>query len=134
MEVLFSIIGIILSFIATITLIKELILSKGFVIKKAKVIGFEAFTYLTHGGECSIVYNTKLYPVIEVEEENKVIKVAISLLEDKCNLKKGDEVEVIYPKGKIDKIKINSKKDIYNFYYLTLIMGLVIIVLSITNI
>ena len=29
---------------------------------------------------------------------------------------------------------IVSKKDIYNFYYLTLIMGLVIIVLSITNI
>ena len=45
MGTLFSIIGIILSFVAGITLLKRTILNKGFVIKKAKVIGFEAYTY-----------------------------------------------------------------------------------------
>ena len=46
MEVLFSIIGITLSCIATFTLIRNIILNKVFVIKKAKVIGFDAYTYL----------------------------------------------------------------------------------------
>ena len=71
MGALFSIIGIILSFVAGITLLKRTILNKGFVIKKAKVIGFEAYNYSIPGIECNTVHNTKLYPIIEVEDENK---------------------------------------------------------------
>lgn len=132
MGVLFSIIGITLSFITTITLVKRIILSKGFVIKKAKVIGFDAYTYLTPGSEYNTIHNSKIYPIIEVKDENKLVKVAVSLFENRCGLERGDEIEVIYPKGKLDKIKIYSKDDIYNFYYLTLIMGLLITGLSIT--
>ncbi|MDV4152751.1 hypothetical protein R0131_18130 [Clostridium sp. AL.422] len=132
MGVLFSIIGITLSFIASITLVKSIMHSKGFVIKKAKIIGFEAYTYLTPGIEYNTVHNTKLYPIIEIKDGDKVVKIAVSIFENRSKLEKGDEIEVIYPKGKIDKLKIYSKKDIYNFYYLTLIMGLLITLLSIS--
>ena len=129
MGALFSIIGIILSFVAGITLLKRTILNKGFVIKKAKVIGFEAYTYSIPGIECNTVHNTKLYPIIEVEDENKYVKIAISIFEKKCNLE--DEIEVVYPKGRLEKVKIYSRDKIYNFYYLVLIMGLLITILSI---
>lgn len=131
MGALFSIIGIILSFVAGITLLKRTILNKGFVIKKAKVIGFEAYTYSIPGIEYNTVHNTKLYPIIEVEDENKYVKIAISIFEKKCNLESGDEIEVVYPKGRLEKVKIYSRDKIYNFYYLVLIMGLLITILSI---
>ncbi|MBE6052524.1 MAG: hypothetical protein E7212_01220 [Clostridium sartagoforme] len=132
MGVIFSIIGITLSFITAITLIRRMMLSKGFVVKKAKVIGFEAYTYLTPGVEYNTIYNTKLYPILEVQDEDKTVRIAISLFDRKYNLERGDEVEIIYPKGKLDKLKLYSKNDIYNFYYLTLIAGLLITALSIT--
>lgn len=131
MGALFSIIGLILSFVAGITLLKRTILSKGFVIKKAKVIGFEAYTYSIPGIEYNTIYNAKLYPIIEVEDENKYVKIAISIFEKKCNLESGDEIEVIYPKGRLEKVKIYSRDKVYNFYYLALIIGIVITILSI---
>jgi hypothetical protein len=131
MGVLFSIIGITLSFIATFTLVRSIILDKEFVIKKARVIGFDAYTYLTPGGEYNRIYNTRFNPIIEIEDGNKKVKVAISFFENNHKLEKGDEIEVMYPKGKIEKIKLYSKEDIYNFYYLMIIMGILITVLSI---
>lgn len=131
MGVLFSIIGITLSFIAGITLVKRIILNKAFVVKKAKIIGFEAYTYSTPGVEYNTMHNAKIYPIIEVQDENKSVKIAISIFGNKFNLECGDEMEVIYPKGKLDKVKIYSRDDIYNFYYLALIMGLLITILSI---
>ncbi len=131
MGVLFSIIGITLSFIAGITLLKRTILSREFVVKKAKVIGFEAYTYSTPGIEYNTIHNAKIYPIIEVRDENKIIKIAISTFGNKCSLESGDEIEVIYPKGKLEKVKIYSRDDIYNFYYLALIMGVLITILSI---
>lgn len=131
MGVLFSIIGITLSFIATFTLVRSIMLNKEFVIKKAKVIGFDAYTYLTPGGEFNIIYNMRFDPILEIEDENKKIKVAISSFENNHMLEKGDEIEVMYPKGKIEKIRIHSKEDIYNFYYLIIIIGILITALSI---
>lgn len=132
MEVLFLIIGITLSSIAVITIGKRLMLSKGFIIKRAKVIGFEGYNYLSPSIDYKTIYNTKLYPIIELEDENKVFKVAISLFENDCKLERGDEIEVIYPKGKLEKTKIYNKDSVYNFYCLTFVMGLLITVLSIT--
>ena len=134
MGVLFSIIGITLSFIAAFTLIRNIIIDRVFIIKKVKVIGFDAYTYLTPGLEYNTVYNAKVYPIVEIEENNKRIRVAISLLGDRCKLEKGDEIEVIYPKGKVNKIKLYTKEDIYNFYYLTLASGILITILSIGQI
>ncbi len=131
MGVLFSVIGITLSIIASITLIKRTILNKAFVVKKAKVIGFDAYTYSIPGFEYNTIHNAKIYPIIEVQDEDKIVKIAISIFDNKCDLECGDEIEVIYPKGKLDKIKIYSRDDIYNFYYLALIMGLLITILSI---
>ena len=131
MGVLFSIMGITLSLIAAITLIKRTILTKYFVVKKARVIGFEAYTYSTPGMEYSTIYNAKIYPIIQVDDNNKLVKIAISSFGTKNNLQYGDEIEVIYPKGKLEKVKIYCKDNIYNFYYLTLIIGLLITILSI---
>ena len=128
MEVLFSIIGITLSCIATFTLIRSIILNKAFIIKKAKVIGFDAYTYLSS----EVEYNTMFYTIIEVEDENKKIKIAISPFENNHKLERDDEIEVMYPKGNIEKIKVYSKEDKYNFYYLTIIIGILITALSIT--
>lgn len=134
MGVIFSIIGITLSFIAGITLLKRTILSKGFVIKKAKVIGFEAYTYSAPGIEYNTIHNAIIYPIIEVKDENKMVKIALSTFGHKYNLESGDEIEVIYPKGKLERIKIYSRDEIYNFYYLALIIGIIITVLSIAMI
>lgn len=131
MGVLFSIIGITLSFISTFTLVRSIMLNKEFIIKKARVIGFDAYTYLTPDRECNTICNTRFNPIIEVEEDNKKIKVAISFFDNNHKLEKGDEIEVMYPKGKIEKIRVYSKEDIYNFYYLTIIMGILITALSI---
>ena len=130
MEIIILFIGITLSFISSINLIKKLILNKGFIIKRVKVIGFEAYTYLIHGIECNTIYNTNVYPIIEVKDENKVIKIAILLFGNENKLKKGDVIDVIYPKGNLEKIKIYNYNDIYNFYYLAFIMGLLIATLS----
>lgn len=131
MGVLFSIIGITLSFIATFTLVRSIILDKEFVIKKARVIGFDAYSYLTPIGEYNRIYNTRFNPIIEIEDGNKKVKVAISFFDNNHKLETGDEVEVMYPKGKIEKIKLYSKENIYNFYYLTIIIGILITALSI---
>ena len=130
MDYLFSIIGLILSFVAAFTLIRNIIIDRAFVIKKVKVIGFDAYTYLTHTLQYNTIYNANIYPVVEIEENNKKIKVAVSMLSNRYKVQEGDEIEVIYPKGKVNKMKLHTKEDIYKFYWLTLILGIIITILS----
>ncbi|MCR1951431.1 MULTISPECIES: hypothetical protein [Clostridium] len=132
MGILFAIIGIILTIFTAFNLIRSIEVKKKSIIKKAKVIGFESYTYFMPGAEYHAVYNASIYPILEVEEDNKKVRVAISYLNEKFNLEKGDELEVIYPKGKVEKLKIYSNEEIYNFYYLTIIIGIVITLLSMT--
>ncbi|WP_195266891.1 hypothetical protein [Clostridium sp. 1001275B_160808_H3] len=132
MGILFAIIGIILTIFTAFNLIRSIEVKKKSIIKKAKVIGFESYTYFMPRAEYHAVYNASIYPILEVEEDNKKVRVAISYLNEKFNLEKGDELEVIYPKGKVEKLKIYSNEEIYNFYYLTIIIGIVITLLSMT--
>lgn len=126
MDYLFSIIGLTLSFIAAFTLIRNIIIDKTFIIKKVKVIGFDAYTYFTHTFE----YSSNIYPIVEIEENNKKIKVAVSMMSNRNKIEKGDEIEVIYPKGKVNKMKLHTNEDIYIFYCITLILGIIITLLS----
>lgn len=130
MGILFAIIGIILTIFTGFNLIRSIELKKRAIIKKAKVIGFESYTYLMPGAEYNTVYNASLYPILEVEEDKKKVRVAISCLNEKINLERGDEIEVIYPKGKVEKLKLYSNENLYNFYYLTIIIGILITLLS----
>ena len=82
------------------------------------------------GAEYHTVYNANVYPILEIEDNNKKVKVAIPYLYEKFDLERGDEIQVIYPKGKVEKLKIYSNEDIYNFYYLTIIIGIAITLLS----
>lgn len=84
------------------------------------------------GAEYHTVYNANVYPILEIEDDNKKVKVAIPYLYEKFNLERGDEIQVIYPKGKVEKLKIYSNEDIYSYYYLTIIIGIAITLLSMT--
>lgn len=130
MGVLFAIIGIILTLFTAFNLIRSIEMEKKAIIKKAKVIGFESYTYFMPGAEYRSVYYANIYPILEIEEDNKKVRVAISYLNEKGNLERGDEIEVIYPKGKVEKAKLYNNETIYNFYYLTIIIGILIILLS----
>lgn len=130
MGVLFAIIGIILTLFTAFNLIRSIEMEKKAIIKKAKVIGFESYTYFMPGAEYHSVYYANIYPILEIEEDNKKVRVAISYLNEKGNLERGDEIEVIYPKGKVEKVKLYNNETIYNFYYLTIIIGILIILLS----
>lgn len=131
MEVLFSIIGIILSVIAAFTLIRNVIIDKLFIIKKVKVVGFDAYTYFIPSKDCSTIYHAEILPIVEIEDDNKKIKVAISTLANRSKLEKGDEIQVIYPNGNINKIRSYDKNNMCKFYYLNLIIGILLIILSI---
>jgi hypothetical protein len=132
MGVLFAIIGIILIIFTVFNLERSIIMKRNSIRKKARVIGFESYTYLTPGAEYNTVYNANLYPILEVEENNKKIRISLSSLNNKSDLEKGDEIEVIYPKGKIEKLKLYSNENIYSFYYLVIAIGVLITLLSIT--
>jgi hypothetical protein len=132
MGVLFAIIGLILTMFTFFYLEKNIILNKKSIIKKAKVIGFESYTYLMPGTEYNTVYNANLYPILEVEDDDKKVKIALSYLSNKINLERGDEIEVIYPKGKIEKLKLYDNESKYRFYYLIITIGIIVTLLSIT--
>lgn len=131
MWILFAIIGMILIIFTSISLIKSKAINKRFIISKAKVVGFESYSYLMPVHEYSTSYNINFNPILEVVDNNKKIRIAIPYLDNKASsLKKGEEIEVVYPKGKIEKLKINND-NICSYYYLTIIMGVLIILLSI---
>ncbi|WP_291651396.1 hypothetical protein [Clostridium sp.] len=132
MGVLFTIIGIVLTIYTSFNLIRSIELKKKAIIKRAKVIGFESYTYLMPGAEYHTVYNANVYPILEIEEDDKKVKVAIPYLYEKYNFERGDEIQVIYPRGKVEKLKIYSNEEIYNFYYSTIIIGIAITLLSMT--
>lgn len=130
MGVLFSFIGIILSLISAFILIRNVIIDKVFVIKRVKIIGFEAYTFLTPGVEYNTVYNARIYPIVEIDEEEHKVRVAISTLSNNIKLEKGDEIEIIYPKGKLNKVRLYNRREIYILYFLTFIIGVLITILS----
>lgn len=134
MGVILTIIGVILILFTAINLIRVILLNRKSIIKKAKVIGFESYTYLMPGTEYNTIYNASLYPILEIQEGNRKVRVTLSYISDKINLERGDEIDVVYPKGKVEKLRIYESEDVYNFYYLTIFIGILITLLSITMI
>ncbi|MGL5354666.1 MAG: hypothetical protein ACRDA5_15340 [Clostridium sp.] len=96
-----------------------------------KVVGIETYTYLTQGLEFSSLYYIGITPIIEVFDGEKKIRVPYTSIDDYSTLKEGDEVEVIYLKGKIEDLLIYNEKELYKGPILVALVGVLIVVLSI---
>lgn len=95
-----------------------------------KVVGIETYTYLTPGPEFNTLYHTGITPIIEVEDNGKKTRVAYSSIEDYSNLSEGDEIEVIYPKGKVNDLIIYNEKEFYRGSILVSLVGVLIVILA----
>lgn len=96
-----------------------------------KVVGIETYTYLTKGTEFNSLFYIGITPIIEVDDNGKKIRVAYTSIDDYSNLKEGDEVEVIYLKGRIEDLIIYNEKNQYEGPIVIGIIGIFIIILSI---
>ncbi|GAB6169934.1 hypothetical protein JCM1393_23940 [Clostridium carnis] len=90
------------------------------------VVGVESYTYVTQGPESNTLYHPNVTPIIEVKDDDRVIRVMCSGENDYYNLEKGDEIELIYHKGKIENFEIYNTHGIYNFYVAIISFGILI--------
>ena len=130
MGLLLIFLGGLLTIFTFIKLIKDIFKNKNYFIKKAKVVGFESFVSINKSSELSMLYNPALYPILEVEDKDEKIKLVMPIYENNIEYKEGKEVEIMYPKGRIEKSKIYHYNNELKFYYVILTIGLIIIALS----
>lgn len=95
-----------------------------------KVVEIETYTYLTKGSGFNTLYYTAITPIIEVEDSGKKIRIAYCSIDDYSNLSKGDEVEVIYRKGRVEELLICNEKELYKGPLSVGLLGLLIIILA----
>lgn len=132
MSTLITITAIIILISTIIEVIKDFIEEKKYVRKKAKVVGFESYNYLTINRDRSSIYNPIIMPIIEFEEKDKKILVGINDYKKIDTFEEGKEVDIIYKKGNEYTVRIYNKK--YGYYYLIMIVGMINIVLSIAGV
>jgi len=108
----------------------NILINKNYIIKRAKVVGFESFVSIDRDSEANILYNPALYPILEVEDKDEKIKLVMPIYENNIEYKEGKEVEIMYPKGRIEKSRIYDYHDELKFYYVILAIGLIIVALS----
>lgn len=130
MGLLLIFLGGLLTIFTFIKLIKDIFKNKNYIIKKAKVVGFESFVSINKSSELSMLYNPALYPILEVVDKDEKIKLVMPIYENNIEYKEGKEVEIMYPKGRIEKSKIYHYNNELKFYYVILTIGLIIIALS----
>lgn len=95
-----------------------------------KVIKVETYNYVTPGPEFNTLYYTGITPIIEVEENGEKVRVAYYSIDDYSQISQGDEVEVIYPKGKIEELIICNEKELYKVPLLIDGIGVLSIILA----
>jgi hypothetical protein len=130
MGLLLIILGIFLTTLTFFKLSLNIFKNKNYSRKTAKIVGFESFVYPERKSEFNILYNPTVYPILEVEDKNEKIKLVMPVCEDSQQYEEGKEVEIMYPKGKIDKSKIYNYNNELKFYYATLVVGLIITIVS----
>jgi len=102
--------------------LKEMKLYKNGIIKTAKIIQLEAYSYITYGQERSKFYHVGINPILEFEVGDEKLKIDYGSYEDMCDLSEGDEVQVIYPKGNIGAVTRYSK---YKLFKKSVIWGII---------
>lgn len=130
MGLLLIFLSVLLTVSTFIKLINNILKSKNYIIKRAKVVGFESFVSIDRDSNLNILYNPALYPVLEVEDKDEKIKLVMPVYENNIDYKEGKEIEIMYPKGRIEKSKIYDYHDELKFYYVILTIGLIIVALS----
>lgn len=100
--------------------------------KKAKVVELQSFSYITYGSEKNKLYNVGINPVLELDLGNEKLRVDYHCYDDMSDLNEGDEVEVIYPEGNIEKITRYSKYGLLKNSIMLGVISLIIMGLSIS--
>ena len=99
--------------------------------RKAKVVELQSFSYITYGTEKNKIYNVDINPVLEIDLDNKKLRIDCHDYEEMADLNEGDEVELIYPEGNIKKITRYSKYELFKKSVCFGIIAFIIIVISI---
>ena len=123
MSTLITITAIVILISTTLEIIKDFVEEKKYVRKKAKVVGFESYNYLTINKDKKNIYNPIIMPILEFEEKDKKVLVGINDYKKINNFKEGKEIDIIYKKGNEYTVKIYNKK--YGYYYLIMIVGII---------
>ena len=131
MGTLLTVTAIIIFMSTTVEVIKNLINEKRYIRKKAKVVGFESYNYLTITRDKNSIYNPIIMPILEFEEENKKVLIGINDYKKIDTFQEGKEIDIIYKKGNKYTVKIYNKK--YGYYYLIMIISMVNILLAINS-
>ena len=127
MSTLLTITAIIIFISTTIEVIRNLINEKRYIRKRAKVVGFESYNYLTITRDKNSIYNPIIMPILEFEEEDKKVLIGINDYKKIDTFKEGKEIDIIYKKGNEYTVKIYNKK--YGYYYLIMIISTINILL-----
>ncbi len=114
------ILGVVVLFLAFKVGFEEVSLYRRGVKKRAKLIELAPYSYMTITADRNKIYNVGINPIIEIEDDNKRVKAGDEFLDQIKDLKVGDELEVIYPKGYIDKI---SRYSIYRIFKNSALLG-----------
>ena len=123
MSTLITITAIVILISTTLEIIKDFVEEKKYVRKKAKVVGFESYNYLTINKDKKNIYNPIIMPILEFEEKDKKVLVGINDYKKINNFKEGKEIDIIYKKGNKYTVKVYNKK--YGYYYLIMIVGII---------
>ena len=100
--------------------------------RKAKVVELQSFSYITYGTEKNKIYNVDINPVLEIDLGNEKLRVDYHDYDEMCDLKEGDEVELIYPKDNIKEITRYSKYELLKNSVLFGIISIIVMVIAIS--
>jgi hypothetical protein len=131
MNTLLTITAIIIFISTTLEVIRNLINEKRYIRKRAKVVGFESYNYLTITKDKNSIYNPIIMPILEFEEEDKKVLIGINDYKKIDTFREGKEIDIIYKKGNEYTVKIYNKK--YGYYYLIMIISTINILLVISS-
>lgn len=115
-------VGALLLFLSIKVFLKEVDLYRNGIIKTAKIVELDSYSYITYGPERSRIYHVGINPILEFEVDNQKLRVDYGSYDDICDLSEGDEVEVIYPRGNIGEITRYSK---YRLFKQTIFIGII---------
>lgn len=129
MSTVLTVTAIIIFISTTIEVIRNFINEKRYIRKRAKVVGFESYNYLTITRDKNSIYNPIIMPILEFEEEDKKVLIGINDYKKIDTFQEGKEIDIIYKKGNEYNVKIYNKR--YGYYYLIMIISIVNILLAI---
>lgn len=123
MSTLITITAIVILISTTLEIIKDFVEEKKYVRKRARVVGFESYNYLTINKDKKSIYNPIIMPILEFEEKDKKVLVGINDYKKIDSFREGKEIDIIYKKGNEYTVKIYNKK--YGYYYLIMIVSII---------